>query len=185
MEDQAPEVADENPDLDAAVDAALALADGDENTQAEAEDNVSAREAAELEERLAVEAIASARQNGDDAGAAEENAIQQTTLIGAAAKGRDHLLQKMREHSANTAAKAAYVPPPLTDRQRERLEMEMAAGKRANAKAQAQADFRPVPPKDKSEGYSTPVHRPANVVPDPKLTATPFAAGTKQYSPDV
>lgn len=160
-------------DLDAAIDMAM------DNVQAGAENETSAREAAALEERLNAERIAQARNESDEAG--EE--MERATVIGAAAQGREYLLQKLRAHADKP--KEVYVPPPMTERQRTRLEEEMEAGRRAGAKQQAQAAHRPVPPHDPREpGPSTPVHRPGNIVPDPTLAnTTGFAAGTKVYSP--
>lgn len=154
-----------------------------DNAQAEASD----RETAALEEMLAAQQLAE-RRTESDAVAAELDKEDSTTLIGAAAKGREYLLQQMRKHSATEAAnKKAYVPPPLTDRQSERTRMEMEAGRRAQAKHQAQFDSRPGATRDPREGGpATPVHRPNDVVPDPTLTNTSgFAAGTKKFSPDV
>lgn len=142
-----------------------------ELAQAETSD----RETAELEEKLAAQRIVEARANN------EASVPEEPTLIGAAAKGRDHLLNQMREHAAKTAAaKTAYVPPPMTERQRERLEEEMTAGRRATEKAAAQMVARPQPVRDPREpGPNIPVHRPNDVVPDPK------GGMMKQFSPDV
>lgn len=152
-----------------------------DDIQASAESDSSAREAAALEERLNAERIAQARNESDIAG--EE--MERATLIGTAAKGRDALLDKLRDHA--NKPKEVYSPPAMTDRQRTRLEEEMAAGRRAQEKAQAQQAHRPVPPHDPREpGPSTPIHRPGNLVPDPILMtngSTPaFVAGTKVFS---
>lgn len=153
--------------------------------QGSAEAEISAREAADLDERLSAERIAQARNESEAAGAAAE--ATEPTLIGAAAKGRDHLLNRLREHSAKEAEKAAYSPPPMTDRMRERLEEEQAAGRRATERHQAQLDYKPVPKPDPREGQpGRPVHRPNDVVPDPTVLApSGFAAGTKRFSPNV
>lgn len=150
-----------------------------DNLQALAENDISAREAATLEEGIQSEQIAQARNESDEAG--EE--MERTTIIGAAAQGREFLLARLRQHSDKP--KEVYVPPPMSARQLEKLELEMAAGKRAVERAEAQNTNRPVPPRDPREpGPSTPVHRPGNIVPDPLLTnTTGFAAGTKVYSP--
>lgn len=160
-------------DLDAAIDIAM------EDVQAQAESETSNREAAELEERLNAERIAQARNESDAAG--EE--MERSTLIGAAAKGRDTLLAKLREHSQKP--KEVYTPPPMTERQLSRREEEMEAGRKAVEKHQAQIAHRPIPPHDKREGGpSVPLHRPGNLVPDPTVANTSgFAAGTKVFSP--
>jgi hypothetical protein len=155
-----------------------------DNIQAQAENETSAREAADLEERLTAERIAQARNESDAIG--EE--MERTTVLGVAAQGREALLDKLREHA--TKPKEVYTPPAMTDRQKTRLEEEMAAGRAAQAKAQAQLAHRPVPPVDPREGTAgRPVHRPGNVVPDPILMAagsTPaFVAGTKVFSSKV
>lgn len=167
-----PDMNEPTAELDDAIDKAM------ENVQASAESETSAREAAALEEHLNSERIAQARNESDAAG--EE--MERTTVIGAAAQGREFLLQKLRAH--NDKPKAVYVPPPMTERQQSRLEEEMEAGRRAVAKQQAQIDSRPIPPRDPREGSSAPVHRPGNLVPDPTLRNTSgFAAGTKVFSP--
>lgn len=154
---------------------------GDEtggNPQAETSD----RETADLEERLTAQKLVEARANN------EASVPEEPTLIGAAAKGRDNLLHQMRSHAEKAAAnKVAYVPPPMTERQRERLEEEMSAGKRATERAAAQLASRPQPVRDPREpGPSTPVHRPNDVVPDPMARAVTGSGGPlKPFSPDV
>lgn len=101
------------------------------------------------QEQLAVEAAEAAR----------------PTLIEVAAQGMDAL------HAAINAARDApvpeYVPPPRTARQMTQLEAELAAGRRASERAKAQLAARPVPVKDVSEGFTTPVYRPDDMVPHP------------------
>lgn len=153
--------------------------------QGSSEAEIAAREAADLEERLSSERIAQARNESDAVGAEVEK--QATTIIGAAAKGRENLLNKLREHSAAVAAKAVYVPPPMTENMRSRIDEELEAGRRAQAKHQAQWDSRPIAKPDPREGGpGRPVHRPGDVVPDPTLgNTTGFVAGTKKFSPNV
>jgi hypothetical protein len=172
------EASEPTADLDAEIDKAMENVD----VQAVAENQTSSREAAALEERLNAERIAQARNESDEAG--EE--MERTTLIGAAAKGRESLLAKLRDHSQKP--KEVYIPPPMTERQLSRREEEMEAGRRAVAKQQAQITHRPVPPHDSREGGpSTPIHRPGNLVPDPGLmtngSSPAFVAGTKVFSP--
>lgn len=153
-----------------------------ENAQSEVAD----RETAALEEALAKQQITEARAN-NDAVAAEMDAAA-PTLIGAAAKGRGHLLDQLRAHAATTAAnKKEYVPPPPTDRQSENTRLEMEAGARASARAQAQLDSRPQPARDpRDPGPNTPVHRPNDVVPDPLARAVSGSGGPlKPFSPNV
>lgn len=158
-------------DLDKAVAAALS------NPQLES----GMREAADLEEKIAAQKISEARANGEDA-----SPVESSQLAAVAAKGRDHLLERMRDHARKTAAnKEAYVPPPITEAQKTKRDEELEAGRRAQAKHQAQWDSRPVPKRDPTEGVATPVFRPGDVVPDPVLTAGNFAAGTRKFGPDV
>ncbi len=143
------------------------------NPQAEVAD----REAAALEEQLQVQQLAQKRSESEQVG--EE--LEKVTLIGAAAKGRDHLLAQMRKHAETEAAnKKTYVPPPQTERQSENTRLEMEAGRRAQQKHAAQQANRPVPARDPREaGPANPVHRPNDVVPDPK------GGPMKPFSPDV
>lgn len=168
--DNPAEVNEAPDDLDAAVDAAL-------NPQLEA----GAREAADLEEKIAAQKIIEARANGE-----ADKPVEVSSLAALASQGRQSLLDKMREHARATAAnKQAYEPPPITESQKTKRDEEMEAGRRAQAKHQAQWDSRPVPKLDGTEGFTTPVHRPNDVVPDPILRAGISAAGTKKFSPDV
>lgn len=96
------------------------------------------------------------------------------TIIGLAAQGMDVLHDAIRKHNAQPAI-PAYSPPPMTERQIAAREEELAAGRRTQAKAQAQWDSRPIPEKVPNEGFTTPVHRPADFVPginskDPGIT---------------
>lgn len=176
-----PEQTNEEIDLEAEFDAAM------EKVEAETENpdmKTSAREAAALEERLAAERVAQARANGEEAAAMKEPEPDPEPLITMAAKGREYLLEQMRLHQ--NKPKKEYVPPPMTDKMRANIEEEMEAGRRTQQRHQEQWDNRPQPKPDPREGGpSTPVHRPGNVVPDPKLPAGPFAAGTKVFSPDA
>jgi hypothetical protein len=141
--------------------------------------------AAADEERRAAELLAQSRAQQEDPGVVSPPA-EDESLVSVMAQGREHLLQRMREHAAATAAKKdAYVPPPMTDRQRERLAAEQEAGRKARERHEAQATSRPVPKKEKWDGTNTPVMRPGNVVPDPALPAAAFAAGTREYGPDA
>ncbi len=88
------------------------------------------------------------------------------SIIGLAAQGREVLLEELRAHAAKTKP-AEYIPPPRTPRQMQALQEELEAGRQSQAKAQAQFDSRPVPKKDVSEGFTVPVYRPNDMVPDP------------------
>jgi hypothetical protein len=114
---------------------------------------------------------------------------QPVSVIGLAAQGREALLEGLRQHAAHSKPKE-YVPPPRTARQMSQLEEELEAGRRSQEKAQAQLDARPIPPRDPKEGFTTPVFRPNDVVPDPTVPATigrdgMSAAGTRKYGPDA
>lgn len=98
---------------------------------------------------------------------AEKAAEEPVSIIGLAAQGRDVLLDQLRQHAERTK-KPEYVPPPRTERQMAQLEAELEAGRRSQARAQAQLDARPAPVQDVGkEGFTTPVYRPDNMVPDP------------------
>lgn len=145
-----------------------------------------AKAAAAAEERRMAELLAQSRKQQEDP-ATVATPAENESLVSVMAKGREHLMQRMREHmEAEKAKKEAYKPPPMTDRQRANLEAEMAAGRRAQERHAAAAAARPVPPRDPSEGTSTPVHRPGNLVPDPRVSApSGFVAGSAQYSADA
>lgn len=103
------------------------------------------------------------------------------SLVSVMAQGREHLMQRMRDHAAQAEAKKnAYKPPPMTDRQRAALEAEQNAGKRARERHEAELASRPPPPaREPWDGSNTPVHRPGTAVPDPtSLSTTGFVAGS-------
>ena len=88
------------------------------------------------------------------------------SIAGLAAQGREALLDALRAHTDKP--KPEYVPPAMTERQLAAREAEFEAGRRSVARAQAQDALRPQPVADpKTEGFSTPTHRPNNMVPDP------------------
>jgi hypothetical protein len=108
-------------------------------------------------------------------------------LADVAARGYDALHEAFRRHNENNKPKE-YVPPPRTARQMSVLEEELEAGRRTQQKAQAQQDAsRPVPPDGNKEGFTTPVYRPGDVVPDPTIPAKPGygLGGTRQYGADA
>lgn len=163
-------------DIDAALDAAL------EKSGVNLEQKA-IQDAAAAEERRAGELIAQSRANQPQI----EEPPQEESLVQVMSRGREHLLQKMREHAERSAAKKeAYKPPPMTDRMRQKIEEEQAAGRRAAERHEAQLASRPPPVKDPADGTTVPVHRPGNTVPDPTVPApSGFAAGGGQYSPEV
>jgi hypothetical protein len=169
------EVNEQVPDeIDAALDAALEKAGmPDAKAQAAAE-----------EQRMAALIKQSQEAQEEPAKAPQPD----ESLVSVMAGGRENLLQKMREHAEKAkAAKEAYKPPPLTDRQRAALEEEQAAGRKARERHEAELASRPPPPaKEKWDGSNTPVMRPGDVVPDPRAVApNGFAAGTRQYGADA
>lgn len=97
---------------------------------------------------------------------AEARAVEPISIIGLAAQGMDALHDAIRQHNEQSAVKE-YIPPPRTERQMSQLEAELEAGRRAQQKAEAQQAARPVPPRDPNEGFTNPVHRPNDMVPDP------------------
>jgi len=130
--------------------------------EAEAQTGPTAKEMAAAEEANALRAQQIInRQQEEVARAAQE----EVSIIGLAAQGREVLLEQLRQHAERTK-KPEYIPPPRTARQMSQLEEELEAGRRSQAKAQAQLDSRPPPEKPVNEGFTTPVHRPGDFVPD-------------------
>lgn len=153
--------------------------------QATAEADTSNREAAALEEKLMAERVAQANMAGEDVVKSARVEPEPEMLVTMAAKGRDYLLEQMRQLQAKHDALPAYAPPPRTERQQAALELELAAGRRAQEKHAAQDASRPQPKPEKWDGTTAPVHRPGEVVPDPILAAGAFAAGTRVYGPNA
>ena len=111
-------------------------------------------------------------------------------LIEVAAKGMDALHEALRQHQNRPVPE--YVPPPRTSRPMSALQEELEAGRRAQARAQAQAqvaaEARAVAGKRNAanEGFTTPVHRPGDVVPDPTIPSLSGAvAGTRLFGRDA
>lgn len=105
------------------------------------------------------------------------------SLVSIMAQGREHLMQRMREHAAQVEArKNAYKPPPMTDRQRAALEAEQSAGQKARERHEAEVASRlPPPAKEPWDGTNTPVHRPGGAIPDPTVpSASGYVAGRGQ-----
>jgi len=160
--------------------------EAEQPTQSEApevQNGPTAKQMAAVEEANAKRRIDIVRRNEQ---IAEEQAAEPVSLIGTAAKCREALLDQLRTH-AQKPAKPPYVPPPMTDRQKERLQEEMNAGAAAVAKAKA-SQIRQghplLPQAGANEGVTNPVHRPNEIVPDPLLTGT-GKAGAGVFSPDV
>lgn len=95
----------------------------------------------------------------------DEQQQEPVSVIGLAAQGMDVLHDALRKHAAQTAPKP-YTPPPMTERQLSQREAELEAGRRAQQKAQAQFDSRPIEKPAPNEGFTTPVHRPGDFVPN-------------------
>lgn len=139
-----------------------------------------AREMAAAEEVNAARRIALAK---NEEKAAE--ALPETSTLSVAAQGREALRQAF-EAQKERAVKAPYVPPPRTERQMSALQEELEAGRRTQARAQEQHDNKPQPKPDPNEGFTTPVHRPGNVVPDPTIPAKGGSvAGNREYGADA
>jgi len=133
-----------------------------------------AEEAAQAEAVAAAKAldeqVAAAMEGRPTSNAPVEIPEPEISLAAIASQGRDALLEAMRKHAEKKPA--PYVPPPMTERQLSRREEELEAGRRAVARAQAQQAMRPVPTEDRTkEGYTTPVYRPGDAVPDPTIDA--------------
>jgi hypothetical protein len=152
-------------------------------TQAEAavdQQPLHLRGLADTEEAVQAKALAAAKALDEQVAAAMEGRPTSTepvaipepevSLASIASQGREALLDAMRKHHEKKPP--VYVPPPMTERQLSRREEELEAGRRAVARAQAQQAARPVPPEDRvKEGFTTPVYRPGNAVPDPTIDA--------------
>ncbi len=170
------EAPQEDIDIDAAVAAAMESAApvADEKPQT----GPSAKEMAAAEERNAAERLAAARASEEAHTVRSVPAAEPNEDIGSiASKGMDYLHRKLREHA--NKPKPVYVPPPITESMAQRIREEQEAGARAVAKHAAQQAARPQPPRDPKEGFTTPVYRPADVVPDPT------GAAPKKFSADV
>lgn len=111
---------------------------------------------------------------------AEQADYKAEPLINLATKGRQALEDAMRSQRAKEAAKPAYVPPPMTDRQKTALQEEMEAGRKRVELAEAQKvrAGHPTlpPPRDNNEGLNTPVYRDGEHVPG--LAKTPTHRGS-------
>ena len=120
------------------------------------------RAQADAEEKIMADKIKAAEAVGDKNVEPEEF----VSIAGLAAQGREKLLDALRAHADKP--KPVYVPPPMTERQLSAREQELEAGRRAVKKAEEQLALRPQPVADpKTDGFSTPAHRPNNMVPDP------------------
>jgi hypothetical protein len=106
-------------------------------------------------------------------------------VIEVAARGYDALQEAFAKHNAKKPPE--YIPPPRTARQMSALEEELEAGRRSQQRAEAQKAAAPANPTDtRKEGFSTPVFRPGDVVPDPTIPAAGgFAAGNRVYGSDA
>jgi hypothetical protein len=94
-----------------------------------------------------------------------------------AAQGMDVLHEAFKKHQ--NKPEVPYVPPPRTPRQMQALQEELEAGARASARAAAQQAARPQPKPDAvKEGFTTPVYRPGDAVPDP------VKGGVGTFGPD-
>lgn len=92
-------------------------------------------------------------------------------LIGLAAQGMDALHDALRAHSQQPTQE--YIPPPRTARQMTVLEEELEAGRRAGERAREQqlaaneARAKAAAEERAKEGFTVPVYRPNDVVPNP------------------
>lgn len=155
-----------------------------EAEQAPAQENPTAKQMALAEEQNQLRERALMDQRERAAQPKEE----EPNILGLAAQGMDVLHEAIRKHS-NQPTHPDYVPPARTPRQMTALQEELEAGRQAQQRAQAQQDSRPPPTEDRvKEGFTTPVYRPDNLVPDPTIPATSgphglSAAGTRQFGP--
>ncbi len=86
------------------------------------------------------------------------------SIAALASKGRDALVDAMRTHI--NRPEPEYVPPQPTERQRTRTEMEMDRGRKTSERHAASALAALQPKPDPSDGYTVPVFRPGDHVPN-------------------
>lgn len=122
-----------------------------------------------------------------------EPVAPEPTIIGLAAQGMDVLHDAIRARSQQPTH-PEYVPPPRTPRQMEALQEELEAGRKAQARAEEQQKVAQQARAQQAhaeaiakEGFTTPVHRPGDMVPDPTVPAGAgnFVGGTRLFGPDA
>jgi hypothetical protein len=134
-----------------------------------------AKEMAAAEEANAARAAGIIRRQQEQLSAQVE-ADARPTVIEAAAGGIDALHAAIMANSQRPVPE--YVPPPRTTRQMTQLEQELEAGRRTQLRAKEQqqlaqeARARASAAEAAKEGFTTPVYRPNNMVPDP-MTGKP------------
>lgn len=174
-------------DIDEAVEAAMkdtAAVPDEPVTDEQPQKGPSAKEQAAAEEAAAAQRYAQAKADEEASTVRSTPVIEQGEDLGSiAAQGMEYLHRKLREHA--NKPKLVYTPPPITESMAERIREEQEAGKRAVAKHAAQQASRPQPPRDPKEGFTNPVYRPGDVVPDPALPAGASAAGTRKFSAEA
>jgi hypothetical protein len=127
--------------------------------------SVTAKQMAAAEEINAARLVANAKAEALKAALAD---VEEPSIVNLAAQGQDALHEALRAH--RDRPKPEYAPPPRTERQMSALQEELEAGRRAQQKAEAQQANRPVEKSDlNKEGFTTPVYRPGDMVPDPML----------------
>jgi hypothetical protein len=157
-------------DADAVMEAAMSKV---------AENQGSVRAAADAEERAMAERVQGAR--AAERAAEQMEAAQRPEVVeeepqdiaSIAARGREYLMDRMRQHQEEqTAREVGYVPPPMSAGMRDRINEELEAGRKTQAKHEAQKANRPAPDinenERKAEGSNAPVMRPGNMVTDPR-----------------
>jgi hypothetical protein len=139
-----------------------------EKTEAtqEAPQGLTAKQMAQMEELNQVRALKIAAQ------AAEPPPPPAPSITDVVSKGYDALHEQFRLHAERNKPKE-YVPPPRTARQMSQLEEELEAGRRAVERAQRQqqaaqeARAAAALAEQAKEGFTTPVYRPGDAVPNP------------------
>lgn len=122
---------------------------------------------------------------------ANQDTVEPVPLADVAARGYEALHEAFRKHNEMMANKKEYVPPPRTDRQMSLLEEELEAGRKAGERARQQqeasaaARAREAAAQQLKEGFTTPVYRPDDVVPNPLLTGTGKAGQGTYGGPDI
>lgn len=137
--------------------------------EAQVEQGPTAKEMAAAEEQNALrqKALSEQLQRQMEAAAKPE----EPPMVSIAAEGIDALHAAIQARS--NIPKEEYVPPPRTERQMTQLEAELAAGAAAQKRAQAQQDIanearaRAAAEERAKEGFTNPVYRPNDMVPDP------------------
>lgn len=122
---------------------------------------------------------------------ADKDTVEPVALADIASRGYEALHEAFRQHREAAANRKEYVPPPRTERQMSLLEEELEAGRKAGERARQQQEASAAQRASEAaaqqlkEGFTTPVYRPDNIVPDPLLTGSGKAGQGTYGGPDT